>query len=51
MLVLVDVWQTTPFVLLFLLAGLQSLPVEPYAVARVDGASHPFGALTKSGLG
>ena len=38
-LVLVDVWQTTPFVLLFLLAGLQSLPVDPYEAARVDGAS------------
>lgn len=38
-LVLVDVWQTTPFVLLFLLAGLQSLPAEPYEAARVDGAS------------
>lgn len=38
-LVVVDVWQTTPFVLLFLLAGLQSLPAEPYEAARVDGAS------------
>lgn len=38
-LVLVDVWQTTPFVLLFLLAGLQSLPAEPYEAARVDGAA------------
>lgn len=38
-LVLVDVWQTTPFVLLFLLAGLQSLPSEPFEAARVDGAS------------
>ncbi len=38
-LVLVDVWQTLPFVLLFLLAGLQSIPVEPVEAARVDGAS------------
>lgn len=38
-LVLVDVWQTTPFVMLFLLAGLQSLPADPYEAARVDGAS------------
>jgi ABC-type sugar transport system permease subunit len=37
--VLVDVWQTTPFVLLFLLAGLKSLPQEPYEAAQVDGAS------------
>lgn len=38
-LVLVDVWQTTPFVLLFLLAGLQGLPRGPYEAAFVDGAS------------
>lgn len=38
-LVLVDVWQTLPFVLLFLLAGLQSMPAEPVEAARVDGAS------------
>ena len=37
--ILVDVWQTTPFVLLFMLAGLQSLPVGPYEAARVDGAA------------
>ena len=37
--ILVDVWQTTPFVLLFMLAGLQSLPLEPYEAARVDGAA------------
>ncbi len=37
--ILVDVWQWTPFVFLFLLAGLQSLPDEPYEAARMDGAS------------
>jgi multiple sugar transport system permease protein len=39
--VLVDVWNTTSFVALMLLAGLQSLPDEPYEAARIDGAS-PF---------
>ena len=37
--VLVDSWQNTPFVMLLLLAGLQSLPVGPLEAARVDGAS------------
>lgn len=37
--VLVDVWNTTSFVALMLLAGLQSLPEEPYEAAKVDGAS------------
>lgn len=38
-LVVVDVWQWSPFVMLILLAGLQALPVEIYEAARVDGAS------------
>ena len=38
-LMLVDVWEWTPFMFLILLAGLQSLPLEPYEAARVDGAS------------
>ncbi|MBT9176943.1 MAG: Lactose transport system permease protein LacF [Firmicutes bacterium] len=37
--ILIDVWQWTPFMLLLLLAGLESLPVEPFEAARVDGAS------------
>ncbi len=37
--ILVDVWQWTPFMFLLLLAGLQALPVEPFEAARVDGAS------------
>lgn len=37
--VLIDVWQWTPFMLLLLLAGLESLPTEPFEAARVDGAS------------
>jgi len=37
--ILIDVWQWTPFMLLLLLAGLESLPPEPFEAARVDGAS------------
>jgi multiple sugar transport system permease protein len=37
--VLVDVWQWTPFVFLILLAGLQAIPEEPYEAARMDGSS------------
>jgi multiple sugar transport system permease protein len=37
--VIVDVWNTTSFVALMLLAGLQSLPDEPYEAAKIDGAS------------
>jgi multiple sugar transport system permease protein len=39
--VLVDVWNTTSFVALMLLAGLQSLPDEPFEAAKIDGASGP----------
>ena len=35
----VDVWKTTPFMALLLLAGLQSLPSDMYEAADVDGAS------------
>jgi trehalose/maltose transport system permease protein len=38
-LIAVDVWKTTPFVALLLLAGLQMLPGDCYEAARVDGAS------------
>jgi ABC-type sugar transport system permease subunit len=37
--VLVEVWHNTPFMMLVLLAGLQSIPQELYEAARVDGAS------------
>ena len=33
------VWQWTPFMMLILLAGLQSQPREPLEAARVDGAT------------
>ncbi|WP_054815372.1 carbohydrate ABC transporter permease [Nocardia arizonensis] len=34
-----DVWKTTPFMALLLLAGLQVIPADVYEAARVDGAS------------
>jgi len=37
-LVALDVWEWTPLMFLILLAGLQSLPSEPFEAARVDGA-------------
>lgn len=36
---IIDVWQWTPFMVLLLLAGLESLPEEPFEAARVDGAT------------
>ena len=35
----VDIWKTTPFVALLLLAGLQVIPGDLYEAAEVDGAS------------
>ena len=44
----VDIWKTTPFVALLLLAGLQVIPHELYEAADVDGASkwHQFWKIT-----
>ena len=36
---LTDVWQWTPFLMLIVLAGLQSISPELYEAARVDGAT------------
>lgn len=38
-LALEEVWKTTPFVALILLAGLSQIPAELYEAAEVDGAS------------
>jgi len=38
--VLVDVWQWTPFLFLILYASLKALPIEIYEAADVDGASY-----------
>ena len=35
----VDIWKTTPFVALLLLAGLQVIPNDLYEAAEVDGAN------------
>ncbi|MCO5177204.1 MAG: sugar ABC transporter permease [Thermomicrobiales bacterium] len=35
----VDIWKTTPFVALLLLAGLQVIPSDVYEAATVDGAN------------
>ena len=35
----IDVWQWTPFMVLLLLAGLESIPKQPIEAARVDGAN------------
>ena len=37
--VLVDLWIYTPFVAILVLAGIRSLPKEPFEAAAVDGAS------------
>ncbi len=43
-----EVWKTTPFVALLLLAGLQVIPGDVYEAARIDGASaiRQFFAIT-----
>lgn len=38
-LILVDSWEWTPLIMIITLAGLQSLPKEPYEAATIDGAS------------
>jgi len=37
--ILIDIWQWSPLLMVIFLAGLKSLPQEPYEAARVDGAS------------
>jgi multiple sugar transport system permease protein len=37
--ILVDVWIFTPFVAILVLAGIRSLPKEPFEASEVDGAS------------
>jgi trehalose/maltose transport system permease protein len=44
----VDIWKTTPFVALLLLAGLQVIPTELYEAADVDGVGkwHQYWRIT-----
>jgi trehalose/maltose transport system permease protein len=44
--VIVDVWKTTPFMALLILAALQMLPTECYEAARIDGV-HPVKVFFK----
>jgi trehalose/maltose transport system permease protein len=46
--ILIDVWKTTPFMALLLLAGLQLISKDIYEAANVDGASkwRQFWAIT-----
>jgi multiple sugar transport system permease protein len=37
--IIADVWKTTPFIALLILAGLQVIPDDVYEAAKVDGAS------------
>lgn len=37
--ILTDVWKETPFIMLLLLAALQTIPKDLYEAARVDGAN------------
>jgi multiple sugar transport system permease protein len=37
---LAEIWQWTPFMVLIMLAGLRSLPKEPFEAAAIDGATN-----------
>jgi trehalose/maltose transport system permease protein len=37
--VIADVWKTTPFIALLILAGLQGISADTYEAARIDGAN------------
>ena len=39
--IIAAVWEWTPFVTITILAGLESLPPEPFEAAKIDGASAP----------
>ena len=39
--VLTDIWQCTPFVMILALAGIQSISEEYYEAAAIDGANRP----------
>jgi trehalose/maltose transport system permease protein len=44
--VIVDVWKTTPFMALLILAGLQMIPGDIYEAAEIDGV-HPLKVFWK----
>lgn len=39
-LILTDVWEWTPFIVLMILAALRAAPIEPYEAAMIDGAGY-----------
>ena len=39
-LMIIDIWEWTPFIMLIMLAGLSALPKAPIEAATMDGASH-----------
>ena len=43
---IVDIWKTTPFMALLILAGLQMIPRDIYEAARIDGV-HPVRVFWK----
>ncbi|HET7656904.1 MAG TPA: sugar ABC transporter permease [Bacillales bacterium] len=47
-LILIDVWEWTPMIALIVLAGLVSLPKDPFEAAMIDGSStwHTFRKIT-----
>lgn len=40
--VLIDIWVNTPFIMILLLAGLRSLPTQPFEAAKLDGVPARF---------
>ncbi len=40
--VLIDLWVNTPFIMILLLAGLRSLPTQPFEAAKLDGVPGRF---------
>lgn len=40
MLLLIDIWQSAPFVFLLLYAALQAVPADQYEAAKLDGANY-----------
>ena len=43
---IVDIWKTTPFMALLILAGLQMVPTDIYEAAKIDGI-HPVKVFWK----
>jgi trehalose/maltose transport system permease protein len=43
---IVDIWKTTPFMALLILAGLQMVPKDVYEAAKIDGV-HPIKVFFK----